>query len=114
MLEIQTRIETWPIKEYDAVRIWRQATTQQAFGRLYNKSSGARCAIGLLGGHYYIATEKFGIPDDDGEVARCPTCGKKRPIGVNMVTHWNDVHEYTFQQIADLAEAYPHLVFNDA
>lgn len=104
-----TKIETWPVKEYEAaVKVWRETTARQCFGMMEGPF-GARCALGVLGGGY-AAIERFGFAAY-GDWAECPSCGYALRKGLSFLTHWNDSHEFTFKEIADLAEAYPHLVF---
>lgn len=103
-----TKIETWPV-QYEAVKVWRETTAKQCTGAL--EFDGRFCALGLLGG-YELASADYGI-NGDGNEDRCPICGDILPVwrGLDMVAHWNDFHRLSFKEIADLAEAYPHLVF---
>lgn len=106
-----TKIETWPV-QYEAVKVWRETTARQCYGRFV--SEGGFCALGVLGDGTPMggvkAARRLEIRDPGSRLA-CPKCDERKRIGFDMVTHWNDGHRLSFKEIADLAEAYPHLVF---
>ena len=115
----------------DAIRVWRAAKVPQWIGDYINNETGARCAIGLLVGEEastdLIAcdwidahlSDVWGIPAPGEYAARLALCPlgecrqRTETTGLMMVAHWNDAHELTFAQIADLAEQHPELVFVD-
>lgn len=108
----------------DAIAVWRTPGTKQARGHLIDDRNGTRCALGKLCGEAartgteandWLVSEgykRYGIETHPDILRRCPWCSDAlRPFGAAMIIHWNDDHELTFDQIADLAEQHPELVF---
>ena len=101
-------IEDWPVKKaHPSIDVWRNTQRKQLFGRYLDGESA--CALGVLWLSDILNFEAWALGVHD-----CPICFKRRSNGVAMVIHWNDEHCLTFTEIADLAEQYPEMVFEDA
>ena len=100
-------IETWPIKPTrEAIEVWRTTPRKQAFNHFFD--GDAACAVGVL---ILDMAEMVGWRYDFIE---CPTCHMPHRGGMDLITHWNDDHKFTFKEIADMAEQYDHLIFREA
>lgn len=113
-----------PTKEREAVKIWRTATEPRIIDTFHTRDG--YCAVGLLlhridvdslgsvSAMFVALRDYFKIIEVYDRAERCPVCHKGDYSGAaSMLYHWNDEHAQSFSDVADLAEQYPELIFDD-